>query len=292
MNDIMDNIIDGRMIAKMIESDLKNKFRELIEKYNITPTLYVIIVGNNKSSEIYVKIKESACKRVGIDLKTHRFTEKTKEPELLKLIGDLNENKDIHGILIQLPLPKHIVNSNIIMNKIMPEKDVDGFTPINMGKILTNKNIKKDELIPATPKGVISLLDSCGVDLEGKHAVVIGRSNTVGRPLSILLEKRNATVTLCHSKTKDIEKFTKQADILISATGCPGLIKKGMVKDGAVIIDVGISKIDGKIKGDVDFDKVKEKARLITPVPGGVGPMTVVSLLDNMLIAVKKQLNK
>ena len=272
----MAEIIDGKAVAAKITEEIKQKVQTLAKK----PALAVILVGSDAASEIYVKNKEKKAKEIGFNSKTYRLDENTSENELRDLIISLNEDEDVSGILLQLPLPKHL-NSKDFIELIDPKKDVDGFHPINMGKLLTNSS---PNAVSCTPKGVMRLLEEYNISLEGKLAVVIGRSNMVGKPLSVLLGQKNATVICAHSKTKDLEKITSQADIILSATGKSGLIKKNFVKSGAVVIDIGISRDkDGKISGDVDFSDVEPIASYITPVPGGVGPMTIAMLMENTL---------
>lgn len=270
----MAKIIDGKAVAKQIRADVKKKVKKLKSK----PGLAVVLVGKNPASHIYVSMKKKACKEAGIYSEKYELDENTPEDKLLKLIDDLNQNKKIHGILVQLPLPGHI-NEQFIIDSILPHKDVDGFSPLSMGNLFIGKNM----LVPATPKGILKLIESTGIKIEGKHAVVVGRSNIVGKPISILLQQRNATVTMCHSKSKPLEHYTKQADILVVAAGKPKMITAKHIKKGAIVIDVGTHKIDGKICGDVDFDSVKPLASYITPSPGGVGPMTIACLLENTL---------
>lgn len=273
-------IIDGNKIAENIRSDLKKKTAKIKEK----PGLAVVLVGDNPASQVYVNMKEKKCSEVGFYSKKIVLPEDTSEEKLLETIDELNQNSKIHGILVQLPLPEHI-DEQLIIDAILPHKDADGLNPINMGNLLTGKNM----IIPATPKGVIKLIESTGVSLEGKHAVVVGRSNLVGKPVSILLQQKNCTVTMCHSKTKPLEKYTKEADILVVAIGKPRLITKDMVKKGAIVIDVGTNKVYDKLVGDVDFDEVKKIAGYITPVPKGVGPMTIACLLENTLECMELQ---
>jgi len=267
-------LIDGKKAAENIKKELKKR----IAKLGFKPGLAVVLVGDNPASEVYVKNKGIASKDLGFHFELHRLPEDIDEIALLNLIDKLNQDKKIHGMLVQLPLPKQI-NESLIIDAVRPDKDADGFNPINMGNLLIGDN----KVIPATPKGIIRLIESTGIKISGKHAVVVGRSNIVGKPVSILLQQKNATVTMCHSKTEPLEDHTKQADILVVAAGKPRLITKDMVKKGAVIIDVGINKVMGKLIGDVDFDDVRKVAGFITPVPGGVGPMTIIMLLENVL---------
>ncbi len=272
----MAEILDGKACAKEILSDIKAQ----VEKMTRKPSLAVILVGDDEASKIYVKNKEKTALELGFKSKTYRLEKNTTAQELKDLILNLNLDVDTDAILLQLPLPKHLKAQEFI-ELIDPKKDVDGFHPINCGKLLTDTN---PYAISCTPKGVIKLLEKNNIEISGKHCVVIGRSNMVGKPLSILLLNKNATVTMAHSKTKNLSQTAKTADILISATGVSNLIKKDFVKEGAVVVDVGISRdSEGKIKGDVDFLEVSKVASHITPVPGGVGPMTIAMLMENTL---------
>lgn len=273
--------MNGKRLSKEILKELKRDV-EMLKNEGIKPKLSVILVEGNPASEIYVRLKKESLESIGIECKVHRMMKEVHEEEIIQLLKRLNNDKTVHGILVQLPLPPHIDTSKII-EKVSVEKDVDGFHPLNMGKLLTNIN----GFVPATPKGVIRLLDAYGIEIEGKHVVIVGRSNIVGKPLSILFLKRNATVTICHSKTKKLTEITKQADILSIAIGYPKMIKKDMVKEGVVVIDIGTNKMGNKIVGDVDFDGVKEKASYITPVPGGVGPMTISMVAENLILSAK-----
>ena len=275
-------ILDGKKIAQEIQEELSLKVEELKGK-GITPGLAVIRVGEDPSSLIYVRNKKRKAEEVGIHFEEHTLKENASQDELIELIARLNSDSRIEGIVLQLPLPNHL-DEKRILEKISPDKDVDGFHPLNMGRLLKGN----PSFIPATPRGVVELLDRYKIPLEGKRAVVVGRSDIVGKPLAFLLLARNATVTICHSKTKDLSLVTREGDILVAALGKPGFIKEKMVKEGSVIIDVGINRVGNKIVGDVDFEKVKEKASYITPVPGGVGPMTIVILLKNVLEAAEK----
>ncbi|MBS3133102.1 bifunctional methylenetetrahydrofolate dehydrogenase/methenyltetrahydrofolate cyclohydrolase FolD [Candidatus Woesearchaeota archaeon] len=265
-------LIDGKEIAKKIREGIKKEVSAMAKK----PGLAAIIVGENPASKIYVGIKRRTCDEVGIYSEEHKLPEKTSEEELLELIRKLNADDKIHAILLQLPVPNHI-NSEKALSAIALEKDVDGFSPVNIGRLVSGN----ESFVPCTPKGIIRLLEETGIEIEGKNAVVVGRSNIVGKPTASMLLNRNATVTVCHSRTKNLGKITKQADILVVAVGKANMITKDMVKEGAVVIDVGMNDVDGKLTGDVDFENVKEKASWITPVPGGVGPMTVAMLLEN-----------
>lgn len=276
----MDNIIDG----KKVSSYLRDKLKEEITENNINACLCVIQVGDNPASNIYVRNKSKACSSVGIDFKLFKFEEDIKEDIIINKIKELNEDASVNGILVQLPLPNNFDSGNII-NTINPLKDVDGLTYENVGNLV----LENECLVSCTPLGIITLLEEYDVDLFGKNVCIIGRSNLVGKPLIQLLLQKNATVTVCHSKSKDIKEFTKLADVLIVAAGCPKLVTKDMVKDDVVVIDVGINKNNDFLCGDVDFDEVSKKASLITPVPGGVGPMTITSLLFNVIKAYKLQ---
>jgi len=269
-------IIDGKKVAQGVLEDIKNQ----IEKLETKPTIAVIIVGEDPSSKIYVNMKNKKAIEIGMNSIVIEMPEKTTKKELEVTIDELNQNDDVNAILVQIPLPKHLPTYEII-EKISPEKDVDGLHPINAGKLTMGL---KPFAASCTPRGVMKLLESCNINIEGKHAVVIGRSNLVGKPLAAMLLNKNATVTMAHSRTENLAEIVKSADIIISAVGSPKLIKKEWVKDDAVIIDVGTTKLpDGKLVGDVDFENIKDKASFITPVPGGVGPMTIAMLLKNTL---------
>ncbi|MBI2529639.1 MAG: bifunctional methylenetetrahydrofolate dehydrogenase/methenyltetrahydrofolate cyclohydrolase FolD [Candidatus Diapherotrites archaeon] len=279
-------IIDGRAIAEEIRMRIKEEIAGIKNSHNLQPLLAVIMLGSNPASEIYVKAKKKAADEAGILSEQYSLPESTKEDELIRLIERLNSNANTNGILVQLPLPKHI-NAGRIMQKIAPEKDVDGFTPENMGNLM----LGNETLAPCTPLGIIKLIESAKIRLRGKNAVIVGASNIVGKPLASMLLNREATVEICHKATKNIAQHTKNADILIVAVGKKNLINKKMVKKNAVIIDVGINRLgDGKIVGDVNFDEVSKVAGYITPVPGGVGPMTVACLMKNVLEAAKMQI--
>ncbi len=267
-------IIDGTAIAAKIRERIKKEVASMKKK----PGLAAIIVGENPASKVYVGIKRKQCEEVGIHSEEHKLPEETTEEELLSLIEKLNNDEKIHAILVQLPVPKHI-NTEKVLSAIALEKDVDGFNPVNIGKLVDGN----ENAVPCTPKGIIRLLEESGIKIEGKNAVVVGRSSIVGKPTAMMLLNRNATVKICHSRTKNLGEATRNADILVVAIGKAKMITADMVKKGAVVIDVGINKIEGKLVGDVDFEKVKEKAAFITPVPGGVGPMTVAMLLENTL---------
>lgn len=282
----MSTIINGKQVAQEIRQQLKSEVNHWISKTGIIPHLTVVIVGNDPASHSYVKGKQKGAEEVNIKSTVIHLPETVEEERLLQIIDELNGDSTVHGILVQLPLPKHI-DENKVINRIHFLKDVDGFHPINVGKM----SIDDEGLLPCTPAGIIKLIQSTGQSIEGKHAVVIGRSNIVGKPVAQLLLKHNATVTICHSRTNDLSQFTRQADILVVAIGKPLSIGKEMVKEGAIVIDVGTTRMeDGKIHGDVKFDEVSEVASFITPVPGGVGPMTITMLLKNTLKAVQLQL--
>ncbi len=277
-------LIDGKNLAKTIRSNLKKDVDEL-KKEGIHPKFAVILVGDDPASKIYVRNKNRACEEIGIEYEEHLLKDDISMDELLSLIDKLNEDKTINGILLQSPLPKHL-DINKAFKRINYKKDVDGFNPINVGKLA----LGQDCFVSCTPYGVIKMLDAYNIPIEGKKAVIIGRSNIVGKPLIQCLLSKNATVTVCHSKTKDIENITKDADIVVTAMGKPKFLKADMVKEGATIIDVGINRMDnGKLCGDVDFENVSEKVGYITPVPGGVGPMTIAMLMENIVKAAKMQ---
>lgn len=281
----MAEILDGKELSKKIRKELKKEVEELKQK-GINPKLAVILVGDDSASQVYVKNKSKACEKTGIDFEEYIFDANITEQELLNTIEKLNNDDSIHGILVQSPVPKHI-DANKAFGTISPEKDVDGFHPINVG----NLSIGKDSFISCTPYGIVKILEEYNIETEGKEAVILGRSNIVGKPMIQCMLNKNATVTVCHSRTKNIEEITKRADILIAAIGKAKFVKEDMVKDGAIIIDVGINRLeDGSIVGDVDFENVSKKASYITPVPGGVGPMTIAMLLNNVVKAAKSKL--
>ena len=277
-------ILDGKALNKRIIADITKKTAKLKPK----PCLAIIQVGSNPASTVYVNMKEKDASTCGFETKLFRCDPSINQKELLGLIEKLNKDKHINGFIIQKPLPKHIDDS-IVDNTILPEKDVDGFHPLNAAAVFMNQ-LERHGFAPATPKGVIRLLEANNITLEGKLAVVIGRSLIVGRPLAMLFMHKNATVTICHTKTKNLAEITRQADIICSAIGKPKMIKASMVKKGAVVVDIGITRLNnGKLSGDVDFEAVKKKASWITPVPGGIGPMTRAMLLENTLEAYKLQ---
>lgn len=274
-------IIDGKELSKKIRGQVKKQVDELILK-GAKPKLAVIMVGKDLASKIYVRNKSKACNEVGIDYEEFILNENIEMNELLSLIQELNLRKDIHAILLQSPIPKHL-DIYKAFETIDFRKDVDGFNPINIGRLALNRQT----FIPCTPYGIIKMLEEYKINVKGANIVILGRSNIVGKPLAECLINKDATVTICHSKTKNIEKITQNADILISAIGSPKFIKANMVKQGAVVIDVGINRLETGIVGDVDFEEVEKKASYITPVPGGVGPMTIAMLLHNVVIATK-----
>ena len=281
----MYKIIDGKNIAAELRRIIKGEVEQIKTERGISPKLVVVLVGDDAASQIYVRNKERACAEVGILSEVQRIPSTIKEVELIEKIISLNNNTNVHGILVQLPLPKHL-NEIGVLNEISPDKDVDGLHPLNMGKLLKGEDTK---FIPCTAAGIMELILSTGVELMGKEAVVVGRSNIVGKPTAILLLKKHATVTICHSRTRDLGEVTRRAEVLIAAVGRPAIIKENMVKDGAIIIDVGMNRLGEKLVGDVDYELVKNKASFITPVPGGVGPMTIAMLLKNTLLAVKQK---
>ncbi|MFI8714892.1 bifunctional methylenetetrahydrofolate dehydrogenase/methenyltetrahydrofolate cyclohydrolase FolD [Brevibacillus brevis] len=277
-------ILQGKEVAQSIRAELANEVAEL-KKQGVVPGLTVVIVGDDPASHSYVRGKAKGCEEVGISSEIIRKDGDITEEELLVIIQQLNENPNVNGILVQLPLPAHI-SEHAVIEAIAPEKDVDGFHPISIGNMV----LGNDTMLPCTPHGIIELIKRTGTQMAGKHAVVIGRSNIVGKPVSLLLQQENATVTMCHSRTQNLEEYTQKADILVVATGRAHMIGKEHVKPGAVVIDVGVNRIEtGKLVGDVKFDEVKEVASFITPVPGGVGPMTITMLLKNTVAAAKKQ---
>ncbi len=278
-----EKIIDGRAIAKKIEEEVRSGNEKLKAKTGLTPGLATVLVGDDEASRMYIRLKHKACDRVGIHAEDHTLPADSTQDELTALINTLNDRDDIHSILVQLPLPTHL-DEQAAMEAIAPDKDADGFHPVNMGRLL----IGKEELVPCTPKGIIRALEEYNIGIEGKNVVIVGHSNVVGKPLAAMLLNRNATVSVCHIFTDDLKRYTTQADILISATGVAHLIKEDMIKEGAIIFDVGISKIDGKVVGDVDYEAVLPKVSLITPVPGGVGPMTISILLQHTLESARR----
>ena len=280
-------IIDGKAVSAAVKDEVKNEVEQL-KKSGSVPCLAVVLVGNDPASKVYVGNKKKACEYCGIKSLEYLLDENTTEEELLSLINVLNNDSAVNGILVQLPLPKHI-NEEHIINSIVPSKDVDAFHPVNVGKIM----IGNPDFLPCTPAGVMEMLKKYNIETCGKDCVIIGRSNIVGKPMAMLMLAANATVTVCHSKTANIKEKCKNADIIIAAVGKAGFVTADMVKDGAVVIDVGINRnSEGKLCGDVDFESVSQKASYITPVPGGVGPVTIATLMNNTLAAFKLTLNK
>ena len=274
--------IDGKEVSAQIKEQVAAEVETLKQKTGKVPGLAVVLVGEDPASAVYVRNKNKTCDKVGFQSFSHTLPADTDENKLLELIAELNANTAVNGILVQLPLPKHI-NEQKVLEAIDPAKDVDGFHPVNVGYLTSGA----DALAPCTPAGIIEMLDYYKIDIEGKHAVILGRSNIVGKPMASLLLKRNATVTICHSRTRDLPAMAASADILVAAIGKARFVTADMVGEGAVVIDVGINRVDGKLVGDVDFDAVAEKASFLTPVPGGVGPMTIAMLMKNTLKAFK-----
>ena len=280
----MAKILDGKQLAKKIRANLKIECDELKQK-GIQPKLAVIMVGNDSASKVYVKNKSKACEDVGVEFEEILLSEETTQQQLEEIIEKLNKDDKIHGILLQSPIPKNL-DINRAFEKISPNKDVDGFHPINVGKLALNK----DTFVSCTPYGIMKIFEEYNIDLTGKDVVIVGRSNIVGKPLIQCALNKNATVTVCHSKTKNLSEHTKRADILISAIGKPQFITADMVKQGCIVIDVGINRTEqGKIVGDIDFENVEKKVEYITPVPGGVGPMTIAMLMNNVIKAARNQ---
>ena len=280
-------ILDGKALSERIRGELKEEVSYLKERFGRAPTLAVVLVGDNPASEIYVRNKIKACEKVGINSVNRHLPADISQEELNRVVDELNRNPEVDGIIVQLPLPEHLSCREVI-NFISPEKDVDGFHPVNVGKCMLG--LYDEGLMPCTPAGVMKFFEAYGIPLQGKNAVMVGHSNIVGKPLANMLLNANATVSVCHVYTEDLSHYTRYADILCVATGVPHLIKADMVKEGAVVIDIGISRVNGKIVGDVDFEAVKEKASAITPVPGGVGPMTITMLLYNTVKAFKMRI--
>jgi len=280
--------MDGKALAGKFKRDIAARVEVVKKERGIIPTLATILVGDDPSSRIYVKGKSRDCEEVGIGFRLRELPASTAEQKLLDLVDELNKDSEVHGILVQLPLPPHIDKKKVTAS-IKPQKDVDGLHPYNVGKLWLGMHDFENDLLPCTPKGIVKLLDYYGIELGGKLAVIINRSDLVGKPLSKLFLDRNATVVICHSKTQGLEKYTLAADVLVSAVGRrPSfVVSEDIVKEGAVVVDVGMNYVGGKLQGDVDFESVKEKVSYITPVPGGVGPMTRVMLLYNALIATK-----
>ena len=279
-------ILDGKILSAEIKASVSQR-TEALKHRGVTPGLAVILAGNDPASEIYVRNKEKGCEETGIASRTIRMDGTVSQETLLEEIRRLNRDPSIHGILVQLPLPAHL-NEQEVLAEILPEKDVDGFHLINAGRLMTGN----DGVLPCTPKGALYMIRSTGEELSGKEAVVIGRSNIVGKPMAMMLMRENCTVTICHSRTKDISEHTRRADILVAAVGKAGFVTADMVKPGAIVIDVGINRVNGKVCGDVDFESVKNVAGWITPVPGGVGKMTIAMLLENTVDAAERTIRR
>jgi len=285
----MEKLLDGKKLADKLNSELAEKIRKAKIKTGVKPGLATILVGEDPASQVYVNIKHKTCARVGIESISFNLNENITKENLIKEINQLNERNDIHGILLQLPLPSHLRSETpYFLEKISYHKDVDGFHPINRGKLFDYD----ESLAPCTPKGIIALLEHYNIDIEGKDVTLINRSNLVGKPLIFMLLKRNATVSICHTFTQNIENYLKQADILIVGVGKPNFITKDKIKEGAIIVDVGMNRLEGKLCGDVDFEGVMDKCGRITPVPGGVGPLTVSFLLQNTFFTYLKQVDQ
>jgi len=275
------SIIDGKAISAAIREDLKKQVAEM-KSQGLVPGLAVILVGDDPASAVYVRNKALACEELGMYSVVHKLPAGTSKEDLIALVRQCNADRALHGILIQLPLPPHL-NALEILREVDPNKDVDGLHVVTAGRLLVGEK----GFIPCTPKGIIRLIKSTGTEIAGKRAVVVGRSNMVGKPVSLLLLNENATVTMCHSRTRDLDKVCAEADILVAAVGRPGLVTGDFIKPGAVVIDVGTTKVDGKLKGDVVFEEAEKKAAFITPVPGGVGPMTITMLMENTIEAAR-----
>ena len=279
----MATIMDGKALSLKLKEQMKQRIAQL-KQQGINPKLVVVLVGDNSASQVYVRNKHKSCGEVGIESEVITMPEQTTQQELLEVVERLNQDETVDGILVQLPLPKHI-DEKTVLRSILPEKDVDGFHPVNVGLL----SIGDECFAPATPSGIIAMFQEYGIDIAGKNCVVIGRSNIVGKPMAALLLKNNATVTICHSKTEDLASYTRRADVVIVATGRRHTLTAEMVKEGAVVVDVGMNRNEqGKLCGDVDYEEVKEKASFITPVPGGVGPMTITELLENTIQAAQR----
>ena len=279
----MATILDGKALSLKLKEQMKQRIAQL-KQQGINPKLVVVLVGDNSASQVYVRNKHKSCGEVGIESEVITMPEQTTQQELLEVVERLNQDETVDGILVQLPLPKQI-DEKTVLRSILPEKDVDGFHPVNVGLL----SIGDECFAPATPSGIIAMFQEYGIDIAGKNCVVIGRSNIVGKPMAALLLKNNATVTICHSKTEDLASYTRRADVVIVATGRRHTLTAEMVKEGAVVVDVGMNRNEqGKLCGDVDYEEVKEKASFITPVPGGVGPMTITELLENTIQAAQR----
>ena len=279
----MATIMDGKALSLKLKEQMKQRIAQL-KQQGINPKLVVVLVGDNSASQVYVRNKHKSCGEVGIESEVITMPEQTTQQELLEVVERLNQDETVDGILVQLPLPKQI-DEKTVLRSILPEKDVDGFHPVNVGLL----SIGDECFAPATPSGIIAMCQEYGIDIAGKNCVVIGRSNIVGKPMAALLLKNNATVTICHSKTEDLASYTRRADVVIVATGRRHTLTAEMVNEGAVVVDVGMNRNEqGKLCGDVDYEEVKEKASFITPVPGGVGPMTITELLENTIQAAQR----
>lgn len=279
----MATIMDGKALSLKLKEQMKQRIAQL-KQQGISPKLVVVLVGDNSASQVYVRNKHKSCGEVGIESEVITMPEQTTQQELLEVVERLNQDETVDGILVQLPLPKQI-DEKTVLRSILPEKDVDGFHPVNVGLL----SIGDECFAPATPSGIIAMFQEYGINIAGKNCVVIGRSNIVGKPMAALLLKNNATVTICHSKTEDLASYTRRADVVIVATGRRHTLTADMVKEGAVVVDVGMNRNEqGKLCGDVDYEEVKEKASFITPVPGGVGPMTITELLENTIQAAQR----
>jgi methylenetetrahydrofolate dehydrogenase (NADP+)/methenyltetrahydrofolate cyclohydrolase len=285
-NNMAAQILDGKVLSEEIRNRVKERV-ESLKARGVTPGLAVILVGDDPASEIYVRNKGKGCEETGMLSRTIRMGAETTQEELESEIDRLNRDADIHGILVQLPLPRHL-DEQAALARILPEKDVDGFHLVNAGHLMTGT----EGVVPCTPKGALYMIKSTGEELSGKEAVVIGRSNIVGKPMAMLLMRENCTVTVCHSRTADLASHTRRADILVAAVGKAGFVTADMVKPGAIVIDVGINRVEGKVRGDVDFEQVKDVAGWITPVPGGVGKMTIAMLLSNTVDAAERTLER
>ena len=279
----MATIMDGKALSLKLKEQMKQRIEQL-KQQGINPKLVVVLVGDNSASQVYVRNKHKSCGEVGIESEVITMSEQTTQQELLEVVERLNQDETVDGILVQLPLPKQI-DEKTVLRSILPEKDVDGFHPVNVGLL----SIGDECFAPATPSGIIAMFQEYGIDIAGKNCVIIGRSNIVGKPMAALLLKNHATVTICHSKTEDLASYTRRADVVIVATGHRHTLTADMVKEGAVVVDVGMNRNEqGKLCGDVDYEEVKEKASFITPVPGGVGPMTITELLENTIQAAQR----
>jgi len=283
----MGEIISGKELSKEVREEVRVEVESLKATYGVVPHLVVVLVGNDPASESYVKAKGRACRRAGMDSTIIRKESDTSEAELLQIINDLNSDKGVHGILVQLPIPKHI-NEDKVIDAISIKKDVDGFHPLNVAYM----HLGRPAILPATPKGILTMLKSKNITIKGKDALIIGRSNLVGKPVAMLLMAEHATITIAHSRTQNLKEKCLRADIIVAAVGRAHTVTKDMVKKGAVIIDVGVNRVDGKLIGDCDFDDLKDIASFITPVPGGVGPMTITSLLQNTIECFKRSMEK